>query len=469
MRHGKVTVIGGGGARTPLLVHGLMEARAQIGVTEIALFDIEADRAAIMGALSREIAEEQKAGIVITTPRRIEEAIEGARFISSSIRVGGIEARARDERIIIEHGFVGQETTGPGGLAMALRTIPVALEHARLIERLAPDAWLVNFTNPAGIITQALLSRTGVRAVGICDTPAELFHRIAWSLGLPFEEMQFDYAGLNHLGWVRRVLLRGDDITSRLLSDDEAIRRVYAAPLFEPEMVRALGLAPTEYLFFYYARRRARENQLRAGASRGEEILEMNRQLFTALGEQVAAGKPREALETYKRYLNRRNASYMHLESEARSGLQEQEHEWDPFQGVTGYHRIAVDVMTGLSGGHPRLVVVNARNDGAITDLPESDVVEAPALIDLNGPRPLATGALPDSVRGLVLAVKEYERLAIRAAVERSLDLARLALLAYPIVGEWGCAVDLLKALVESDPEFLGYLAEPTPELSTRR
>ena len=458
MNSEKTAVIGGGGARTPLLIHGIAEAQTAIGVTELSLFDIDRDRVEIMAALGREIVRELGAEIEITTPRRIEDAVAGAKFICSSIRVGGIEARARDERIIIEHGMAGQETTGPGGLAMALRTVPVVLEHARLIERLSPDAWLVNFTNPAGLITQALMQHTKARVVGICDTPAEVFHRIAWSLGLPFEEMRFDYSGLNHLGWVRRVLFRGKDITSRLLEDDDAILRVYPARLFEPDMIRAMGLIPTEYLFFCYAKTRAWKNQLAAGASRGEEIREMNEALFADLREQVSSGNASLGLEIYKQYLNQRNASYLRLEAEAESGLKKEHHDWNPFAAATGYHRIAVDVMTGLNSRLATPVVVNVRNRGAVTDLPDDDVVEVPALIDWNGPRPLATGPLPDSVKGLVLAVKAYERLAIRAAVEQSFDLARLALLTYPIVGEWRLATKILEALVEADPEYLGYL-----------
>ena len=465
MRGSKVAVIGGGGARTPLLIHGIAEAREKIGVSELALYDIDRERAEIMAALGREIVRDFGADIAISTAARLEDAIEGASFISSSIRVGGIEARARDERVIINHGMVGQETTGPGGLAMALRTVPVALEHARLIERLAPEAWLINFTNPAGLITQALAAHTRVRVVGICDTPSEVFHRIAWSLGLPIEEMQFDYAGLNHLGWVRRVILQGEDITARLLADDDAIRRVYTARLFDPELVRALGLIPTEYLYFCYGKTRALRNQRDAGASRGEEIRQMNDALFAALGAQVAAGNARQGLEIYKNYLNQRNASYMRLEAEAESGLKPQHHDWNPFAAATGYHRIAVAVMTGLRSRSPETVVVNVRNRGAITDLPETDIVEVPSLIDLNGPRPLATGALPEAVRGLVLSVKAYERLAIRAAVERSLDMARLSLLTYPIVGEWRPAAEVLDALVESDPQHLGYLAETTAQV----
>src|SRR5205807_5863568 len=162
---------------------------------------------------------------------RLEEAAAGADVVLNSIRVGGIAGRARDERIAIEHGLAGQETTGPAGAAMALRTIPVTLQHARTVERVAPAAWFINFTNPAGLITQALQQHTGLRVIGICDTPIELFHKIAEAAGEAPAEMEFDYAGLNHLGWVRRVLLRGGDITGRLLADSEFLRRVYPTGL----------------------------------------------------------------------------------------------------------------------------------------------------------------------------------------------------------------------------------------------
>jgi len=452
----KIALLGGGGVRTPLLIHGLAQSRGAIGARELALYDIDSGRAALMEALGREIARDS--GLRITTAASVTEAVDGAAFVLSSLRVGGIEARARDERIAIEHGMAGQETTGPGGLAMALRTIPVALEHARTIEQYARAAWLINFTNPAGLMTQALMSHSGARVIGICDTPAELFHRIAWSLSEPVEDVECKYSGLNHLGWVRNVLLRGEDITARLLRDDAALLRLYPADLFDPALIRALGLIPTEYLFFYYSRTRAFNNQRTTGSTRGEEIARLNSDLLRDLAREVAQGQPRTALVIYKSYLNRRNSSYMRLEANAESAFSQGEHDWDPFEGATGYHRIAIDVMTALSSRQPAKVVVNVRNDRAIQDFAPDDVVEVPCLIDEQGAVPLEAGCLPEVARGLALAVKEYERLAIRAVVERSFDLARLALFINPLVGGWEAATNVLKALLESDAEHLGYL-----------
>lgn len=452
----KVALLGGGGLRTPLLMHGIAQAQVKLGVRELAIYDIDGQRATLMQRLGEEIM--RGSGIRIAVAATVEGAVDGASFVLSSVRVGGIEARARDERITIEHGLAGQETTGPGGIAMALRTIPVALSHAHAMERYAPGAWLINFTNPAGLITQAISQHTHVKVVGICDTPSELFHRIAWALGEPFEEMVFHYAGLNHLGWVRDVTLRGDSVISRLLGDDEMLRRLYPADLFDPVLIRTLRLIPTEYLFFYYSQRKAYRNQLTSGASRGEEILALNNKLLRDLWRETTDGNVCGAIDLYKSYLNQRNSSYMRLEGNAESAFEQGTHDWNPFEGATGYHRIAIDVMTALSGEESSGVVVNVRNDGAIEDMYRGDVVEVPCSIDNTGLKPVYVGKLPDFVAGLVLSVKECERLVIQAALERSINLARLALFVNPIVSQWEIATEVLGALIQSDPEHLGYL-----------
>jgi 6-phospho-beta-glucosidase len=450
----KVLMIGGGGLRTPLVIHALAQARGTIDAGELVLFDVDQERTEIIAAIGREIVRRLGAAISITTSTDLEKAARGADFVLNSIRVGGMQARARDERITIEHGLAGQETTGPGGAAMALRTIPVTLAQARIVERVAPECWFINFTNPAGIITQALNQMTKLRVIGICDTPVELFHRIAWALGEPFEEMAFDYAGLNHLGWVRKVKLRGEDITARLLSDKATLTRLYPADLFDPALIQTLRLIPTEYLYFYYSQRKAYENQLKAGASRGEELARLNDALFQQLRSEDGA----QGLATYRQYLLRRNSSYMKLEANAESAFNIVQDEYDPFETVTGYHRIALELMTALVSTDARQVVLNVPNHGAIQDLDAADVVEVPCAIDCNGARPVETGALPHSVRGLLLAVKEYERTIIRAAAFGSRALAQLAMTEYPIIGQWELAGRLVESLVKSDPVHLGYL-----------
>ena len=442
----KIAVIGGGGVRTPLLIHGLAESGVDIG--QVVIYDLDFRRASIMAALSQGVAP-----FPVIPQAHFEEAIEGATYVLSSIRVGGIAARARDERISIEHGFAGQETTGPSGAAMALRTVPVVLEQVRTIERLAPKAWYISFTNPAGLISQAVATHSKLRAIGICDTPSELFHQIAKALGGPVE---CEYAGLNHLGWVRRVLQNGVDVTDRLLSNGAILRTLYPAGLFDPELIQTLGLIPTEYLFFYYGQRTALANQVRAGSTRGAEIERLNRDLF----EELAAVAPHQGLEIYRQYLMRRNASYLKLEAESGTAFSSYGEQPDPFSAATGYHRIAVEVLRGLNSDTPREVVVNVPNNGAIADLAPEDVVEVPCAITRAGAVPKPVGRLPDSIRGLVLSVKAYERTLIRASVEKSRSLAQLSLLEYPIIGEWRPAGDVLDSLIAGDPN-LAYLERP--------
>ncbi|MGC2195064.1 MAG: hypothetical protein WA628_10350 [Terriglobales bacterium] len=452
--HRKVSIIGGGGVRTPLLIHGLLRSQSLLNIGDLQLFDVDARRAELMASLGREIARDLGVDIPISASNSIELAVADSDFVLSSLRIGGMAARARDERIAIDEGLAGQETTGPGGVAMALRTVPIALEHARVVERLAPNAWFINFTNPAGLITEALHQHTKLRVVGICDTPAELLHRIAHALGEPPSEVQCEYAGLNHLGWVRRVLVRGEDVTLSLLENEQAMRQLYHAELFDPLLIRTLNLIPSEYLFFYYSQRKAYRNQLTAGASRGEELMRMNAGLFSQLQSET----PREALATYRGYLIQRNASYLRLEAEAGTAFRTPQNEPDPFDTPTGYHKIAVEVMSGLVSDSPRSVVVNVRNGSSIEDLSPDDVVEVPCQISAEGVRPVRIGRLPESVRGLVLAVKAYERSLIRAVIQKSWPLALLAMLEYPIIGQWEIAESLRNLWTAADQEHLGYL-----------
>jgi 6-phospho-beta-glucosidase len=450
----KVTIIGGGGVRAPLLIHGLAQAQALFDIGELTLFDVDLARTETIARIGREIVRRMGTGFKIGVTSRLEEAADGAEFVLSSIRVGGMAGRARDERLSIEHGLAGQETTGPAGAAMALRTLPVALRQAKVVERVAPGAWFINFTNPAGLITQALTQNTSLKVIGICDTPSELFHRIAEAVGAPIEEVACDYAGLNHLGWVRRVHLRGEDITERLLGNTKLLHGLYPADLFDPVLIQTLRLIPTEYLFFYYSQRKAYRNQISAGATRGEELQKMNADLF----ERLRAPADAEAFEIYRAYLQQRNASYMKLEGHGGSAFAPVKNEPDPFDAATGYHRIALDVMTGLLSDRPREVVLNVPNRGAIEDLDPDDIVEVPCAVDRTGAHPRRTGRLPESVRGLTLAVKAYERTVIRATLEGSRAVAQLALLEYPSIAQWEIARELVSSLTAADPDGLDHL-----------
>jgi 6-phospho-beta-glucosidase len=446
----KIALIGGGGVRTPLVIFGINEAGSHLGADELVLFDLDSERCRIMADLGNVIVALEGGSMLVRVASSIEDAVEGAAFVLNSIRAGGIAARAHDERIAIEHGYPGQETTGPGGVAMALRTVPIAVEQARLVERLSPDAWLINFTNPAGLITQAIQQYSGAQVVGICDTPSEMMHRISVALDAEDEAAcRCEYVGLNHLGWIRSIRLRGKDITEQLLADDAFLSKVYSVPLFEHELIRALKLLPTEYLFFYYSRRRALENQLRQGSTRGTEIEQLNDRLIVHLAELLREGNGQGAVAAYADYLNVRSGSYMKLEGNAGSALTDSGGDGeDPFRAASGYHRIAVDVMKALCGDEPKRIVVNTYNQGSIDEVEPGDVVEVPCMIGANTITPERCGRLPEAVRGLVLAVKAYERAAIEAALSGSMLAARKAMLLYPAIGEWEPSKELLKQLI---------------------
>ncbi len=441
----------GCGLRTPLLLHGLIHS--DLPLREIALYDVDRKHSILMASVAASLC--QRPDIHIREFADIENAIENSHFVISSIRVGDMKMRAIDEGLALDCGFAGQETTGPAGFAMALRTIPVALAHARLVEKLAPKAWIINFTNPAGIITQAISTHTGAKVMGICDTPAELFLQISHALGEPLADVECEYFGLNHLGWVRSVRVRGDEVSDQIFEREGMMERLYPADLFDVSFLRALHLIPTEYLFFYYNAKRARDNQGRAGATRGEELLSLNAKVWKTLAKTEDS---QTALVEYRRYLNRRNSSYMRLESKGESAFDVPDGDWDPFEAATGYHRIAVEAVRALISSEPTSMVLNVPNGTAIGELASEDVVEVRCQIDQNGPRPLAVGVLPGAVQGLVLTVKHYERLTIRAAVEKRLDIAALALTMNPIIGNWGAAHDFLSRLMKADaPTFADF------------
>jgi 6-phospho-beta-glucosidase len=445
----KIAFIGGGGVRTPLIVFGVNEAAGHLGAEELVLFDPDRDRVRIMAELGRAIVTREGGNLSIRVAGSVEDAVDGAAFVMNSIRVGGIKARAHDERTAIAHGYPGQETTGPGGVAMALRTVSVAVEQARAVERLSPRGWLINFTNPAGLITQAIRHNTGARVVGICDTPTEMLHRIHTALHAAPAEVRTEYVGLNHLGWIRRIYLRGEDVTERLLTDDNFLSQLYSVPLFEHDLIRALKLIPTEYLFFYYSRRRALENQRRQGSTRGAEVEQLNDRLIAGLSSLLQQGDAKGAIAVYVDYLNVRSASYMKLEGDGGSALNstEDSHE-DPFRAASGYHRIALDVMNALCGDKPKRIIVNTQNQGSIAEVENNDIVEVSCQIGADRITPEPCGTLPEAVRGLVLAVKAYERATIEAAMSGSQLTARKAMLLYPAIGEWEPSKELLEQLI---------------------
>jgi 6-phospho-beta-glucosidase len=420
----KVAVVGAGSTYTPELVEGFARRGDRLPMDELAMLDIAPGRLEIVGGLaSRMLAKVGWEGTLTLTADR-DEALEGADFVVVQLRVGGNQARLVDETIPLEFGCIGQETTGPGGFAKGLRTVPVVLELAELTARRgAPGAWFVDFTNPTGMVTQALLDE-GHRAVGLCNVAIGFQREFARLFGADPERIQLDHVGLNHLSWERAILVDGVDRLPELLEavdapDGSPEYRSYLAELegeVPLELVRLLRAIPSYYLRYYYFTQRMLEEQ-RGGHIRAKEVMEIEAGLLEMYKDPSLDIKPKLLEE----------------------------------RGGAFYSEAAAMLITSLHDGMGDVQVVNARNDGAIPNLPDDDVVEISARVDRDGAHPLPTAPLAPEMLGLVQAAKAYERLAIEAAKTGSRRAALAALMANPLVREYDVAVPLLDALLEAN------------------
>ena len=427
----KIAVIGGAGVRTPLLVSGL--THSDLPIDEIALYDIDRERLPIIGQLASHMA---GGAARIATSDSVADCVTGADFVFTSIRVGGLEQRIRDEAVSQRHGVVGQETVGPAGFAMAARTIPHMVRYAREISRAAPRAWIINFTNPVGMVTEAMRTETD-RVIGICDTPTELFGAVAQTLELDPSQCVFDYFGLNHLGWLREVYRGGVPQLRRLWNRPDRLQGIYRVPLFDPAALRALELLPTEYVYYYDQPARAFENVRRAGQTRGQAIAELTRVLFESLRTPRA-----DTVTLYTSYLWTRSAGYMMIESGSDEPATPAR-----ASGLSGYDRIALSVVRAIHQNTNTIIPLSVPNHGNIPDLLDRDVVEVPCVVSANGAGPLHVGRVPDDIAPLLAAVKEYERLTVRAALAQSMGAATEALAHNPLLPDRATAVRLIRDL----------------------
>lgn len=412
----KIAVVGAGSTYTPELVSCL--ERERLDVRELALHDVDSERLGIVGGLaSRMLARQDFAGrVTITTD--LDRALDGANFVLVQIRVGGQEARLSDETVPLAYGCIGQETTGAGGFAKALRTIPVVLEIAEHVaERAAEGAWIVDFTNPVGIVTRALLD-AGQRAIGLCNVSITLQRLFARLLDVRPERIAVDQVGLNHLSWVRAVRLDGTDVLGELLSShaDEI-----AAEIELPRrLLDELGAVPSYYLRYFYLHDQVLAEQLE-GKPRAVEVAEIERELLRMYRDPDLAEKP---------------------------VLLEQ-------RGGAFYSEAAIGLLASLASGSGEAHVVDVRNGGTLAGLADDDIVEVPAWIETRGPVPLQQAPLAPELLGLVQHVAAYERLTVQAAITGDRALARKALLAHPLIGQLPLVEPLLESLLGAGAYYL--------------
>jgi 6-phospho-beta-glucosidase len=439
-----LTIVGGGGFRVPLVHQALLAARDRVDVTDVVLLDTDPRRLAVMTDVLAQAGSAGGPRVRATTEPA--EALTGADVVFAAVRVGGTAGRTRDERDAMAEGLLGQETVGPGGLAYALRTVPVVDALAEQIAEHAPAAWTITFTNPASIVTEAMRDRLGDRVVGICDTPIALVRNALRALGLDprgFDtgEVAVDYAGLNHLGWLRGLRRDGTDLLPGLLADDAALAGIEEARLMGADWLRALHAIPNEYVYYYDFAREAVAALAAAPRTRGEYLAEQQEAFYAA-----AAERPGEALALWRAALAEREATYMATERESADAGQRGAEDLGG-----GYHEVAVDLMAALLGGEEHRMILDVANDAGggtpvVPGLPADAVVEVPVLASAAGVRPLPMRTGLDPVMTARLqAVKAAERLTIEAARTGSVTSAWRALAAHPLVD----SVDVARRLAE--------------------
>jgi 6-phospho-beta-glucosidase len=446
----------GAGVRAPFVLHGLVERQGELDLTEVVLHDDDPGRLDAITALGRFLCGAWGGTFDLRGEGDPRAALADSRFVFAAIRPGQERARTFDEELPLKHGVLGQETTGPGGFAMAMRTIPAMLEHARLIEEVAPKALLVNFTNPVGIVTQALHDGSSIHVVGVCDGPVSMKRSIAAFLGVPGDRVHADYAGLNHCGWIHRVQVDGEDRLPELLDRFDELRKVDDQwRLFDTELVRRLGMLPMEYLYFFYYRDEAVENILRSGGTRAAQIAGINDALWPELRTRVDAADLDGAADAWTRAMETRGETYFARERgedlEPPATIDE---EPELFEGE-GYEGVATAVMLTAARRLHVPMILDVPNRGAITFLGEDDVVEVTCMMDEHGAHPLAQGRLPAEAEELLRQVKRYERLTVEAAATGSYDTALEALMTHPLVGSYPLARSILDDYLSAHAEFL--------------
>lgn len=418
----KVAVVGGGSTYTPELIEGFARRAATLPIDELVLLDPDRDRLDIVGGLAGRML--RKAGwpgrLTLTGDR--SAALDGAAFTLVQLRVGGQAARLVDETLPHRFGAIGQETTGPGGFAKALRTVPLVLEIAEeAARRGAPGSWILDFTNPVGIVSQALLD-AGHRAMGLCNVAIGFQRAAARRFDVDAARVTLDHVGLNHLSWLRAIQVDGVDRLPELLEAGDEIVTAFGS--FPIELVRALRAVPSYYLRYYYATAEVLREQL-AGESRAADVMAIESGLLELYRDPTLDEKPKLLEE----------------------------------RGGAWYSEAAAALVQSLYSGDGAIHVVDVRNAGAIPNLPDDDVVELPARITRDGAEPLATEPLAPEMLGLVQHVKSYERLAIEAALSGDETVVLLALLANPLVPDATAAAGLRDALIEANLRYLPRFA----------
>lgn len=413
----KLTFLGGGSSCLPEIIDGLIKRSNKIPVDDLFLMDVDEERLDILGGLTKRML--KKAGleteVSLTTDGK--EAIEGSDFIISLVRVGFMQGRILDEKISIRHGVIGQETTGAGGLSNALRTVPVMVEYAKTVERWAPDAFFLNFTNPSGIVVEAMTKYSKAKVIGICNSNFYGVVQIAEILNVDRTKLYYDFVGLNHLNWIRHIFLNGEDLLPNFLN---SLTELFSG--FNAELLKNIKMVPSGYLRYYFYPDRMFEKMKHAKETRGEVVDRLVKRSLEAFKDPSVNERPKIL---------------------------------DERMGTLGMAELSLSVLQAILHDENTPHLVHVPNKGALKDLKDDQVIEVNAVVNREGAHLKDVGSLPPEIRGLVQCIKAYEELAIEAAMKGSRDIALKALLLHPLVPSYDVAKPLLDDLLEAHREYL--------------
>jgi 6-phospho-beta-glucosidase len=425
-----LSVIGAASSYTPELFYNLAADHNRLGVKQIKLVDLNAEKLNLIASVCERLVRDYQLDLRLKTTTDMEEGVSEVDFILAQIRVGGLEARVRDETLPMELGMVGNETTGAGGFVCAMRTVPAMLEIARIVERISPAAWILNLSNPAGIVTEAIMKHTKIRTLGFCNIPINTTYALAQLLDVDPALVQLDSFGLNHLSWTRQALVNGEDRLGPLLDEarhlDSALyRHGVVEHHLSPEMLQRIRMIPGWYVRYFYYPEIILEEDQRSQETKGMRDMQAEEELQTIYQKQTYTQRAQEILSN---------------------------------KGGSQYYLPVLQVIDSIVNDRGDIIIVDTMNQNALPDLPAHVCVEVPARIFRAGAQPLEAGALPTTVRGLVQTVKAYEELTIEAAVTGNQQTAISALMANPLVGTYPKARAYLDRVLENEREYLPVL-----------
>jgi len=448
----KLSVIGGGGVRSMFLAKSIAQRAKTLGIRELVFMDIDAQKLRVFGGMAAHVANLLAPEMRFRLTTNAVDAIQDSDYVITTLRVGGDEMRTRDEHIALDKGVLGQETTGAAGFSFAMRSIPALAEYCELIRRYAqPGAKVFNFTNPVGIVSQALRDMGFDFTFGICDAPSGMLTQFAKLYGSDPYQIRGELFGLNHLSWFHQIVLDGKDIMPELLKSEQA-RAHTDLRFFPPELLHFIGHVPNEYLYYFYYRQEAVDNILKAGKTRGDIILEINQEMLEEMRTMDPAREFDACLHIFSKWYSKREAQYMANETGIK---RETDWHFDPFkEDDGGYAGVALNYIDIERSGKQGSMILTTTNGGAVDFLKDTDTVELTCDISKEGCKPHRFEHVPASQQELVRRVKYYERLGAQAIIQRNRGKAIESLMQHPLVNSYSLAVSLVDEYIQLNKDY---------------